>query len=488
MSQIETTTFRTESSKRTGRDNRAEIISRKLFCDLVGLFEVLLITACGWIAKIAYVDMVLHASQPVWQYLSAAVLGAILSFGALHARGLYSEDKIRDFRSSVAGVAAALLVAFAILIALGFLFKIAHTYSRGWVLLWFVLVLVALTSERWLVAAWMSRQIESGFFRQPVAIYGAGVVGQQVRDHLLQEDAGVELIGVFDDRASSLRGEGDNVPTEGGLESILEYAREHRLDRIIIALPASATDRILEVMDRLDELPCEIYLCPDQIALKLKRPRVCYMGTLALLEMQCKPMSEWDRIAKMSLDYVIGVILLILLSPLMLLTALAIMLESPGPVLFRQLRHGYNQRVFSVLKFRTMTVSEDASSFHQARKNDSRVTRFGRFLRRSSLDELPQLINVIRGEMSLVGPRPHPLMLNSKFEKRVRKYVNRHKVMPGITGLAQINGCRGGTETDAKMNERISHDLDYIKNWSILLDIKILFLTIFSVIRGDNAY
>jgi putative colanic acid biosynthesis UDP-glucose lipid carrier transferase len=172
----------------------------------------------------------------------------------------------------------------------------------------------------------------------------------------------------------------------------------------------------------------------------------------------------------------------------MALIALAIKLESPGPVLYRQLRHGYNQRVISVLKFRTMAVTEDADSFQQARKNDSRVTGLGRVLRRWSLDELPQLINVIRGEMSLVGPRPHPLKLNSEFDKRVQKYANRHKVLPGITGLAQISGCRGSTETDEKMRKRVAFDLEYIKNWSLLLDIKILFMTVFSVIRGENAY
>ncbi|GBE43904.1 UDP-glucose:undecaprenyl-phosphate glucose-1-phosphate transferase [bacterium BMS3Bbin10] len=488
MSQTDTTLPRPRSAGRTGQGERAEFISRKLFCDLVALFEVLLVLACGWVAKIAYVDMVLHASQSVWQYMNAALLGAVLSYGVLHARNLYSEEKIRNFRGSIAGVALGLAMAFFILIALGFLFKIAHTYSRGWLLLWFALAFAALAGERWLVAAWMSRRIESGFFRQSVAIYGAGAVGQQVRDYLLEEDIGAELIGMFDDRASSERREGDNAPISGGLDSILKFGREHRLDRIIITLPASAATRILEVMDALDELPCEIYLCPDQIALKLQRPRIAYMGKLGLLEMQRKPMSEWDHIAKAVLDYAGGAILLVLLSPLMALIALAIKLESPGPVLYRQLRHGYNQRVISILKFRTMTVTEDASSFRQASRNDARVTRVGRALRRASLDELPQLINVIRGEMSLVGPRPHPLKLNSEFEKRVQKYANRHKVMPGITGLAQINGCRGGTETDEKMKERISHDLDYIKNWSILLDIQILMLTIFSVIRSDNAY
>ncbi|MFQ5626871.1 MAG: hypothetical protein ACE5FM_09495, partial [Methyloligellaceae bacterium] len=162
MSQTGTTLPRTESAKPAGRGNKTEFISRKFLCDLLALFELLLITACGWVAKFAYVDMVLQASQPVWQYMNAALLGAILSYAALQARGLYSEDRIRDFRGSVAGVAVALTVSFFILIALGFLFKIAHTYSRGWMLLWFAFVFVALCSERWFVAAWMSRRIESG--------------------------------------------------------------------------------------------------------------------------------------------------------------------------------------------------------------------------------------------------------------------------------------------------------------------------------------
>ena len=233
MSQTDTTMPRPPSASRTGQGERTEYVSRKLFCDLVALFEVLLVLACGWAAKIAYVDMVLQASQSVWQYMNAALLGAILSYGVLHARSLYSEEKIRNFRGSIAGVALALATAFFILIALGFLFKIAHTYSRGWLLLWFTLSFAVLAGERWLVAAWMSKRIETGFFRQSVAIYGAGAVGQQVRDYLLAEDIGVDLIGLFDDRVSSERREGDNMPISGGLDSILKFGREHKLDRII---------------------------------------------------------------------------------------------------------------------------------------------------------------------------------------------------------------------------------------------------------------
>jgi putative colanic acid biosynthesis UDP-glucose lipid carrier transferase len=488
VSQIDTSLSRSQYKSRAGHAKRKESISRKMVCDLVAFCEALLIIACGWIAKFAYVDIVLHANPPTWQYINAAILGAILSYGALKVQGLYEDDRIRKFRGSIAGIAIGLITAFFILIAMGFLFKIAHTYSRGWMLIWFCSVFVILLVERRLVSAWMNQRIKSGLFRQSVAIYGAGTVGQQVRERVLTQNGSVDFVGVFDDRVSHDRGAGEAVQTSGGLKSILRYGREHGLDRIIIALPASATERILQVMDRLDELPSEVYLCPDQIAMKLKRPRITYMGDLGLLEVQRKPMSEWAHLTKSVLDYIGSAALLVLLWPLMALIALAIKLESPGPFLYRQLRHGYNQRVISVLKFRTMAVTEDADSFQQARENDSRITRLGRVLRRWSLDELPQLINVMRGEMSLVGPRPHPLKLNSEFDKRVQKYANRHKVLPGITGLAQISGCRGGTETDEKMRKRVAFDLEYIKNWSILLDIKILLMTLFSVIRGENIY
>jgi Undecaprenyl-phosphate glucose phosphotransferase len=488
VSHTNTSLLRSQSKSRMAHGKRTDSISREMFCELVAFCDALLIIACGWVAKVAYVDIVLQANQPTWQYMNAVILGAILSYGALNMQGLYNDNRVLKFRGSIAGIAIGLVASFFILIAMGFLFKIAHTYSRGWMLIWFSTSFVVLMLERGLVSAWMKQRIKNGLFRQSIAIYGAGMLGKQVREYILNQNGSVKFVGVFDDSPPHEDGEGEAVQTLGGLKNILRYGREHGLDRIIIALPASAAERILKTIDQLDELPCEVYLCPDKIAMKLKRPRITYMGDLGLLEVQRKPMSGWAHLTKSLIDYIGSAALLVLLWPLMALIALAIKLESPGPVLYRQLRHGYNQSVISVLKFRTMVVTEDADSFQQARKNDSRITWLGRVLRRTSLDELPQLINVIRGEMSLVGPRPHPLKLNSDFEKRVQKYANRHKVLPGITGLAQISGCRGGTETDEKMRKRVSYDLDYIKNWSVLLDIKILLMTLFSVIRGENAY
>lgn len=484
----DTSLLRSQKGNWAGHKKRVDSISRKMFCDLVAVCDALLVIACGWVAKIAYVDNVLHADQSTWQYLNVAVLGAILSFAVFKTQNLYDDGKIQNFRGSITGIALGITATFFILIAMGFLFKVAHHYSRAWMLIWLSSSLVALLVERKLVSLWMKQRIRSGFFKQCVAIYGGGLLGQQVRERILDQNGSMELVGVFDDRVSVDRIEGQTANLSGGVKSIIQHGRRYGLDRIIIALPTSADERILKLMDQLDELPSEVYLCPDQIALKLKQPRITYLGDLGLLEVQRKPLSEWAHLTKSLIDYTGSAALLLVLWPFMALIALAIKIDSPGPILYRQLRHGYNQRIITVLKFRTMVVTEDTDSFQQACKNDTRITRLGHFLRRTSLDELPQLINVIRGEMSLVGPRPHPLKLSSEFDKRVQKYANRHKVLPGITGLAQISGCRGGTETDEKKNKRVSYDLEYIKNWSIILDIKILLMTLVSVIRGENAY
>lgn len=488
VSHTDTSLLRSQKENRAGHKKRSSTISRKMFCDMVAFSDALLIIMCGWVAKFAYVDTVIHSGQSTWQYLNVAILGAILCFGVFKSQNLYDDERIQKYRGSISSIALGITATFFLLIAMGFLFKVAHHYSRAWILIWLSSSLIALLVERKLVSVWLKQRIRSGFFRQTIAIYGSGLLGQQVRERILDQNGSLELVGMFDDGISDDRLDGDPVNVSGGVQSIIQYGRKFGLDRIIIALPASADDRILKLMDQLDELPCEVYLCPDQIALKLKKPRITYMGDLGLLEVQRKPMSEWAHLTKSLIDYAGSAVLLLVLWPFMALIALAIKIDGPGPILYRQLRHGYNQRVITVFKFRTMVVTEDTDSFQQACKNDSRITRLGHFLRRTSLDELPQLINVIRGEMSLVGPRPHPLKLSTEFDKRVQKYANRHKVLPGITGLAQISGCRGGTETDEKKKKRVSYDLEYIKNWSIILDIKILLMTLVSVIRGENAY
>jgi putative colanic acid biosynthesis UDP-glucose lipid carrier transferase len=240
------------------------------------------------------------------------------------------------------------------------------------------------------------------------------------------------------------------------------------------------------LIDELSVLPVDVWLCPAEFDMPILG--TSRLGALSLLQVKPKPIRDWGYVLKLTLDYVLGAISLILFAPLMLAVALAIKLDSPGPVLFKQRRHGYNHRLIHVYKFRTMRVAEDGAVVVQARKDDDRVTRIGKFLRRTSIDELPQLFNVLKGEMSLVGPRPHAVAHNQLYCARLERYANRHCVKPGMTGWAQIHGFRGPTEDPEKMRKRVQMDLYYIENWSISLDLKIIALTPFVGFVHRNAF
>jgi Undecaprenyl-phosphate glucose phosphotransferase len=276
----------------------------------------------------------------------------------------------------------------------------------------------------------------------------------------------------------------------GRLDDLIEAGRAGRIDQIVIALPQSADRRAAEVARKLTQLPVSLHVV-THIASDLvdasAANRVSNLGPVGLLDVKRKPLSDWAPLVKRVEDHGLGFLLLIAASPLLLLCAIAIKLDSAGPVLFRQRRRGLNQKVIEVLKFRTMTVMEDGAEVRQATKDDDRVTRVGRILRRTSLDELPQLINVLKGEMSLVGPRPHALVHDEHWGEMLESYANRHQVKPGITGLAQVMGWRGATETEEKMKARVELDLAYIANWSLAADLKILAQTVWTVVHGENA-
>jgi putative colanic acid biosynthesis UDP-glucose lipid carrier transferase len=234
--------------------------------------------------------------------------------------------------------------------------------------------------------------------------------------------------------------------------------------------------------------PVEIQICPEQFPFASIKPSVSYVAGHALFDISKRPIGEWQGIAKNLLDKLVGLLLLAVSAPLLAVIAVAVKLDTPGQVFFVQRRHGYNHRTIRVIKFRTMTELQDGHEVQQATKNDRRVTRVGRFLRRTSLDELPQLFNVVKGDMSLVGPRPHALVHNDYYSQRLVNYANRHKVKPGITGLAQIRGLRGETDTLDKMRERAEADVYYIDNWSLWMDLKILARTPLALIGQKNAY
>jgi Undecaprenyl-phosphate glucose phosphotransferase len=302
------------------------------------------------------------------------------------------------------------------------------------------------------------------------------------------------VLGVFAHEKEGLKGALSPAPNRypllGTFADLVSFARHHKVDDIVIALPWSADEEITGLVNMLRELPVHVYLGSDLVGFRLPfRAAPDHFGGLPLVEVMGHPLAGWGAVQKAALDYGLGIILTLLCAPLMALIALAIKLDSPGPVLFRQNRYGFVNRVFQINKFRTMRHSEVVETrTQQATRDDPRVTRVGRFLRRTSLDELPQLLNVLNGTMSLVGPRPHANDHNEIYSQMVLGYFIRHRVKPGITGWAQVNGFRGETKTLEDIEARVRHDIYYVDNWSPLLDLKILIRTVLICLSGRNAY
>ncbi|WP_294267792.1 undecaprenyl-phosphate glucose phosphotransferase [Propionivibrio sp.] len=298
----------------------------------------------------------------------------------------------------------------------------------------------------------------------------------------------VDLCGFFDDRAAARLGDQGNFAILGRLEDLPGYVKKNYIQRIYLSLPMASQPRILQVLDELMDTTASIYFVPDMFITDLIQGRtgsVCGMPVISVCE---SPFAGSSGLLKRSSDIVLSLLILTLIIPLLLCIAIAVKLTSPGPVIFKQRRYGLDGKEILVYKFRTMTVCEDGNAIKQAQKNDSRFTPLGRFLRKTSMDELPQFINVLQGDMSIVGPRPHAIAHNEMYRKLIKGYMIRHKVKPGITGWAQVNGFRGETETLDKMQGRIDLDLDYLRNWSLSLDLQIIFKTILVVFKDQTAY
>jgi putative colanic acid biosynthesis UDP-glucose lipid carrier transferase len=278
------------------------------------------------------------------------------------------------------------------------------------------------------------------------------------------------------------------VSVHGSLAQLAQEARSGRIDEVYIALPMSAEEQMQELISELGDSSLPVHAVPDLFTFNLINARMRTIGGLPVISIYDSPMDSYNTLLKRIEDLLLGTLIVLLCALPMLIIAIAIKLDSRGPVLFRQRRYGLNGEEIRVWKFRTMTVTEDGHAITQAHAGDRRITRVGRVLRRSSLDELPQFFNVLAGSMSIVGPRPHAVAHNEEYRQRIQGYMQRHLVKPGITGWAQINGWRGETDTLEKMEKRIEHDLHYIRNWSLLLDLKIIFLTVFIGFFHRNAY
>ena len=324
--------------------------------------------------------------------------------------------------------------------------------------------------------------------RQAIIAGGGELARRLIKGIEHSPELGIHIAGIFDDRVTK-RLHPDLRPRQlGGLDELAAYAKSSHADLIYITLPMTSHPRILELIDELRDTTSSIYFVPDTLPFDPIQTRLASVAGMPLVAVCETPHYGVNGALKRASDVVLASLLLLLLAPLMLGIGLAIKLSSPGPVLFKQRRYGLDGREILIYKFRSMCVQEDGPEVRQATRNDSRVTRLGSFLRASSLDELPQLINVLQGRMSVVGPRPHAIAHNEQYRKLINGYMLRHKVRPGITGWAQVNGLRGETETVDRMQARIEYDLAYLRDWSLWLDFKILFKTLFVVWKRENAY
>ncbi|MEW9898449.1 undecaprenyl-phosphate glucose phosphotransferase [Chitinivorax sp. PXF-14] len=299
---------------------------------------------------------------------------------------------------------------------------------------------------------------------------------------------GMRLLGVFDDRSVERLGETPPVPMLGGLGNVASYVKEHQVSRIYIALPMASQPRILKLLDDLRDTTASIYFVPDYFVFDLIQARLDRVKDIPVVAVCETPFYGMNQFLKRCSDILLSSLILLGISPIMLLTALAIKLESKGPVFFNQRRYGLDGRDIMVYKFRSMSVMEDGDQvYKQVTRNDSRVTRVGAFIRKTSIDELPQFLNVLQGRMSIVGPRPHAVAVNEQYRKLIPGYMVRHKVKPGITGWAQVNGYRGGDDLE-HMTKRVEFDLEYLRNWSLRLDIAIIMRTVLLVFKDARAY
>jgi putative colanic acid biosynthesis UDP-glucose lipid carrier transferase len=378
----------------------------------------------------------------------------------------------------------------ALLLLLGWATRTLGAFDPRVLLAWVSVAPAALFAAYLVVPVVLPRLMQAEGVRRKAVIAGAGDLGRQLAQRLQASPLlGVEVAGFFDDRSPGrITG---LAPRQllGPVERLADYARANRIDLIYLALPLAAQPRIARLLDQLCDTTASVYVVPDIFLFDLIQARIDHVGGLPVLAVCETPFYGVNGLVKRAADLVLASLILVLIAPLLVAIAAGVKLTSPGPALFRQRRYGLDGREIVVYKFRSMTVTEDGPVVRQATKDDSRVTPFGAFLRRSSLDELPQFINVLQGRMSIVGPRPHAIAHNEMYRKLIRSYMIRHKVRPGITGWAQVNGLRGETDTVEKMRARVEYDLDYLRNWSLGMDLKIIWKTIFVVLkRQETAY
>jgi putative colanic acid biosynthesis UDP-glucose lipid carrier transferase len=445
------------------------------------------------------VSVALAYYLPLWFYDpgfrafdAVAVLLSIVLFGFFaNASSLYRGFRGVPLLIEVGRVWGAWALTAAVLLSVGFALKVTQEFSRVVVTAWLfgapTLVAVVRASARAMLSSMRMR----GKNQRYVAIVGVTEIGIHLARRIQSTpQLGMRLVGFYDDRTPErlpdLPGEAGRLV--GTFEEAVKQAKNGEIECVYVALPMRAEARVTELLEGLADTTASVYYVPDFYVFDLLHGRWTLLADVPLISIFETPFYGVNGVVKRIEDIVLGCLAVLVASPVMLTTALAIKLTSKGPVFFKQRRYGLNGEVIEVLKFRSMRVQEDGAVVKQATKNDDRITPVGRFIRRTSIDELPQLFHVVTGSMSLVGPRPHAVAHNEEYRVRIKRYMLRHKVKPGLTGWAQVNGWRGETDTLEKMEKRIEHDLEYIRRWGLLFDLWIIFLTVFGRKVRQNAY
>ena len=413
------------------------------------------------------------------------VLFAVLVFGA---SPLYRSWRGRGLTAEIFQLALQWAIVFACVALYASALHVAAQFSRVWVASWFGLGLAGAIGLRVVIRVAAASIRRRGMDLRTAVIVGANPDAQRIVDTMARESSlGIRVDGWFATHADRCALAG--VQPLGRLDGLAGYVEARQVDQVWIALPMREQAQIAYVLRQLEHSTAEIKLLPDLFGLQLLNHSVEQMGGLPVLNLRSSPMDGPAQVVKAVMDRVLASLILLLIAPLLAAIAIGVKLSSPGPVLFRQLRHGMGGKPIEVWKFRSMRVHEEHDGqVTQARRGDARVTRFGAFLRRSSLDELPQFFNVLQGSMSIVGPRPHALAHNEQYKTLVDRYMQRHRVKPGITGWAQVNGLRGETDTVSKMARRVEFDLFYMQNWSPWFDLRIIVMTVFKGFTAANAY
>ena len=463
-------------------------LSRKVLADLSLLYDMAAIIFSAWVSYYLYLINYLETSVDSAGYFLIVMIVAGLFYIVARQRGQYDQHMDFRFTSQMSTLIYVCVLTLASAFSVLFFLKIQTDFSRIWVLLWMGTLFASLAVGRALLSHYVDVLMRNGILRRSVALVGSGNQFNAARAVLTGQANHFNLVSTLEMSSPDALSSFDYARLTEELRPFIKEAQEKQVDGVVIALPSAMGLELEKITQQVQMLPVDVQVFPDFGGANISARHIQRIGDASVITTVSKPITEWGAFLKMVEDYVIGATCLLLALPVMVVVAVAIKLDSEGPVFFRQRRHGYNHRVIEVLKFRTMRVLEDGDSVRQATKNDSRITRVGAFLRRTSLDELPQFWNVIRGEMSVVGPRPHAIAHNTHYGKLIEKYANRHRVKPGITGWAQVHGFRGETSDPEMMAKRVSYDLEYIENWSLWLDLKIVIMTpLFGVFRR-SAY